>query len=1379
MPRTGTLTGARGAIRFTWNEDREPTKEDLDSIYNAQTQKAPEEELSEIFADKPKAEAPITKTSNWLSKLNPANWESAGDIPLLMAPGATLGDIGEALDIAQKPIRTASEYYTDNPNPHLIDAVSGIFGGEGNDINTRSLRGDHVPRPIGEQAKEVLGLTPDYLPNERISLDLSNPMMPMPQVAGNKFEEGITKFLVGTGAEALTDPTNMVPIFKGAGVFGRGASFADTALTAAAASQAPVALEGAYKGIQNDDYEAILNGLFGVAVPALGAHGLNGEVPNPGKVTLSEDLPYRKGARSLQAEQLAELDNLTELGLPSEREGFKPEPVETETRPSYGSLEDIDELITNKYPERTELATPEIEPKTIITPGEGIPDIEPVRDFNLLEEQRPEPKELYVPEEVETPNINQIRANLLADEDIALRNRIRERNTIPELDDGPVVPRESLDKGLERFDNQEARSPLDIEQPEPKTLITPADELQDIEPVRTSNLITTPEESTLRPTTEPIQVETPVGVATKNKRAEKLDKIRQKLKADPATLRKQAADIALSETRADSITRKAQAEFTRPDTSNIHVLKNNSVAANSAGSGGKNISPRLFDQLVNRKHTLELDEVVTQAVDDIKTELSKTLGDTILDTDNLGPEFGSSQAGVNINHDGTNWVRYNLNAILGETRALGIKNIPELIKKSSGRLAMTLAHELVHSIKRAGEDHTDHNVAFARDLTIGGGHALDKLLDAQNRIEEVLLRNQKEVIEDYYAYHRERAGEKRTTQDTNRKNAREGSSSSIVRDEKERVRSDSGIIINDAGFKSTREQLREESKGQSLSRPERNSSVVKEKEESKGIKSRLPSAIERATLPTSEILSRLKDEKGDPTISNKVKAYEKDHEISMGEAIADRRDATKGLSKEEQASLVSVLDKGEKPLTPKVAEAASKVRELLEKVARDAKAEDVLINHRENYFPHRYDDDTWEFDYDARGFDIQNRADSSLEKARKVHNAENFRKDLTVLDDYFNEAYRRISESRHLGKSLEKVFKDAKFEGTKRGRDVRDYVESTIKRETHREKSTPFSRGASKARHLQALSDLALTAVYQPGQAAHTAAYGGMRRSLRAIARIFKDSGKELNDAIRSGALASTIKGELAAASGAEGKTAKLTKGFMYGAPTVDKWMRVHANVVGKLLIEDALSGKRGAVNDLKRLGFDRHSNPREVGKALVDKTQFRTGVMDMPAWASTPGGKLASQYSSFMYQQTRFITDLFKDPVKNAKPIARYLVGAQILGELIGDVRAALKDDDVWGEDEDEWAAILKNKRVSNPIMRALQNLSLVGGAGAVQVLMERFANSDFPQNLLGPVPNTLLEGLEKTKQSVEDESLEPLTEFGTRQIPAVGNKIANEIYQ
>jgi hypothetical protein len=329
---------------------------------------------------------------------------------------------------------------------------------------------------------------------------------------------------------------------------------------------------------------------------------------------------------------------------------------------------------------------------------------------------------------------------------------------------------------------------------------------------------------------------------------------------------------------------------------------------------------------------------------------------------------------------------------------------------------------------------------------------------------------------------------------------------------------------------------------------------------------------------------------------------------------------------------------------------------------------------------------------------------------------------------------------------------------------------------------------------MQAITDLGFAAFYQPIQASNTALYGGLGRSLRALKIIAENSPDEIYDAIRSRALFPDITQELVAgAYGArEGIPTRALQKFMWGIPTVDRWTRIHANTVGKLMVGDAMKGDVGALRDIKALGFEDITDfdalkramdkdpdfALKVGKELSDKALFRSGAMELPGWASSTTGKLATQYMRFMYRHALFVRDIFDQAGKgNVRPLVRFLTVAPTvitgMAEVLYPVREGIREairegvegedidaeritqealgDEMAWDDEIKWYHVLRNKRIpwTHPLKRALQNLSMWGGIGVFQVALERILGATGSpievgaKAITGAVPGNVIEGV------------------------------------
>jgi len=518
------------------------------------------------------------------------------------------------------------------------------------------------------------------------------------------------------------------------------------------------------------------------------------------------------------------------------------------------------------------------------------------------------------------------------------------------------------------------------------------------------------------------------------------------------------------------------------------------------------------------------------------------------------------------------------------------------------------------------------------------------------------------------------------------------------------------------------------------------------------------SVLERMFLPTLRNLA-----KTNPRIGKRVKAYDDFHTKVASENIADVREATQGVNKAGEQKIIRFLDGEKVTLDSHEQQVADKLRATLDNIADIAESNKVLVGYRQGYFPRKYENQ-WEWEVSPRSFGTKNKPLGHLEKSRQGNKLD-FRRDFKVLEEYISEATRRVAEVKYLGKDLSKVT-GKKFRGEK---PTAEYVEKAISRVTGRERSSTPGRFADRLRKVTALGDLAFAAVYQPAQAAHTASTVGFRRATRAAWQTLKNFKPEVLEATRTGALWPNISHEVSKALG--------DKGYMHGVPTMDKVMRVHANVAGRLLAQDALKGNSYAKRQIESLGL-KLDDPKllsEAGRLIADKTQFRTGSLDLPLWASSPLGKMATQYSSFAYAHAKFVSDMFKHPVKNFGQIARFAAIGLLAGEGVADLREVLKsvipgkdeEDEVLKRmleaasgdedfDDKEWLqklqAATRSKRIpiSSPGWRAVQNLSMVGGLGIFQNVLEKAASGKFWQVPIGPAGSLLVDTAENLRGDI-----------------------------
>lgn len=570
----------------------------------------------------------------------------------------------------------------------------------------------------------------------------------------------------------------------------------------------------------------------------------------------------------------------------------------------------------------------------------------------------------------------------------------------------------------------------------------------------------------------------------------------------------------------------------------------------------------------------------------------------------------------------------------------------------------------------------------------------------------------------------------------------------------------------------------------------------------------------RAILPVSENLTRVH-----PWLGKVFEKYVHDTEIPASRLLADTHELRKTLDKKETREVIDILDGAKQPETassPKVKEAAEKYRGILDKIWSDAEAGGVVTpdQKRDSYFPHKFEG-TWEKEplrKAQRNKSKKLAADPHLEKGRRGDLA-GYRRDLDVLDEYIVDAHKRISYVQNFGKNrkiLKKFFDKNPVDPT-----TQKWIDRNIDRAFGKTERTPFDKGAAAVRHVQSLSDLGLAALYQPVQAVNTSIYAGIGKSAKAVIRMVKDYPKEMHDAIRSGALFPDLSQEIrqGAIGSKTGIKNRALHKFMWGINTADKLTRIHANTAGKIIVEGALKGDRGAIKDLAALGIKDLKDPEaflKAGKALSDKALFKTGSLEIPGWTSSSYGKLAIQYSRFQYRHSLFVRDLFKEARQgNWRPLSRAVIAMgttmQGMGELLSTTKAGLKEAanqasdgkfeprKIWetavgkpkqGKDETEWTDIFSNKKIpwNHPAYRALQNVMTWGGAGLFQAMIERAFRGRDPYRattgmLLGPVGSSAADLSAALISSLKKRDWRPMAKVVTQKIPIMGYPLARKI--
>ena len=561
------------------------------------------------------------------------------------------------------------------------------------------------------------------------------------------------------------------------------------------------------------------------------------------------------------------------------------------------------------------------------------------------------------------------------------------------------------------------------------------------------------------------------------------------------------------------------------------------------------------------------------------------------------------------------------------------------------------------------------------------------------------------------------------------------------------------------------------------------------------------SNIERALLPAEEVIKR-----ASPEISKAEQSYRQEYESNASKQMAIVEGAKREIPDAARRQAIGkYLDGQQVVLTPKEKIVADKLRAAYDETLGRGVAHGLLEKGRKDYFTHMNEKLSSSSSVYTGKEGLGEKPFGYLERPRTSKGSKINYDFAEVMPAYFKGAERRIAEAKYLGKNLEVVNpKGFRTESAPVGskeyqqaQDTRKFVENYIRRVTGREPAPgPVARLGTKLRKWSALSDLSKAALNQVGQASQTAAHAGMRNSIRAAYRTFKNFKGEELQAMAHGSLWPNISHEVSKVYG--------SNNYMHGIPTVDKALRVHADVASGLLLQDAKNGNKFALRQLEAFGLSPNDPPAKVAKIFTDKTQFRTDTPYLPLWAHTEAGKFMTQYMPFAYRQTVFAHDLLKHPIQNRGAIARFAIMGALIGEGIGDSKAAInsiipgkgKDDEI-GKRVLQAAVDRAPIKLDNPkefvksaAWRAISNASLVGGVGIFQNLIDKITGrdpkrpADYINTLAGPTLGKVGDTAENLRRDIINEDFTfPKTGksliVNAPSIPLLGNRgIANYLY-
>lgn len=364
-----------------------------------------------------------------------------------------------------------------------------------------------------------------------------------------------------------------------------------------------------------------------------------------------------------------------------------------------------------------------------------------------------------------------------------------------------------------------------------------------------------------------------------------------------------------------------------------------------------------------------------------------------------------------------------------------------------------------------------------------------------------------------------------------------------------------------------------------------------------------------------------------------------------------------------------------------------------------------------------------------------------------------------VLPKYALGALKRLSTVEAFGtrgQELNKLIgRIRRVQGPEAGQEVTALVKAL----TESIKSSPKAERVSMVLRALQVPKLAFSQITNLGQGlTNTSLASTLPTAIRGYFAAFTDKG--FLTALKTGSTLESIINEVSSRAGAE--NAFSTKFLKYvGFSASERLNRTAAANTGAIYASDTArklitsGGKQVFKDRLKELGVDAEAilqkgiiSPEEVltaAKNFVDKTQFRSRPIDLPAFVQSPYGKLVFQFKNFAFNQTKFLKNELKKEAASGN-WGRFTRDLIILGtvfpmtgEVLADVRSL----------------ITGSKRPTNAFDRYLDDLSYAGGFGLLGDLVKSASLGTLSDVVLGPAVSQGVKNTEILTKAVKNGKL------------------------
>ncbi len=277
-----------------------------------------------------------------------------------------------------------------------------------------------------------------------------------------------------------------------------------------------------------------------------------------------------------------------------------------------------------------------------------------------------------------------------------------------------------------------------------------------------------------------------------------------------------------------------------------------------------------------------------------------------------------------------------------------------------------------------------------------------------------------------------------------------------------------------------------------------------------------------------------------------------------------------------------------------------------------------------------------------------------------------------------------------------------------------------------------------RIRSFETVAHMGLAQIMNSSEPVHTAVFAGFHNFAKGFARAIRGTSRmDAREIVarNAAAVGSTIRDLFGEAGGAGSLTSKFLK--YSGFSPIEKWNRRLASHVGIQYIESTVQklirNPQSArlrymldevlinADDVLRNGLSEEQLIKGAME-LSNRTQKRTGVIDMPMFMSHPMGRIVAMFKTFAYGSARLMTrDFLFAARRNPERLLRLLVAFPIVGEIVGDVRNLATG----------------NVRDTEGLARLAENFAYVGTMGILYDFMRsvQFGEGSIQSFMTGPV--------------------------------------------